>query len=266
MNNRIISPIGTGSGAHVVHCLLENSLVNYRVMPYNPYWTLLPIMLPVVAPPGNPGLIHSLPDHAIFFYRKSVPLIISFQNYVLDKWMRPYCSFLQKVHYATDLKIWTKLAVQKAKKITAVSKFTARLVQEDLRLSIPVEIIYNGVDTEHFTPNPNKKNRQKEICVFFSGNLTRRKGAHWLPEIAEHLNPHIKIYYTQGLRTRSALPDLANLESIGPVSFGDMPDRYRKMDILLMPTVREGLSLAVLEAMACGLPVIASNCSSCRNK
>jgi glycosyltransferase involved in cell wall biosynthesis len=41
-----------------------------------------------------------------------------------------------------------------------------------------------------------------------------------------------------------------------------MPDRYRQMDMLLMSTVREGLSLAVMEAMACGLPVVASNCSS----
>jgi glycosyltransferase involved in cell wall biosynthesis len=41
-----------------------------------------------------------------------------------------------------------------------------------------------------------------------------------------------------------------------------MPNRYRRMDMLLMPTVREGFSLAVLEAMACGLPVIASRCSS----
>ena len=34
------------------------------------------------------------------------------------------------------------------------------------------------------------------------------------------------------------------------------------MDILLMPTIREGFGLAVAEAMACGRPVVASDCSS----
>jgi glycosyltransferase involved in cell wall biosynthesis len=219
-------------------------------------------MLPLAAKIKNAALLHTAPDHAWFFYRKSVPAILSFQNYVLDSWMRPYSTWFQKIHYATDLKVWTKLAVRKAKKITAVSDFTARLVKKDLRLSGPIEVIYNGVDTDHFTPDLDNKEHPKEIRVLFSGNLTRRKGAHWLPQIAKRINHGIKIFYTQGLRTRSVLPEMPNLSSIGPVPFEEMPNRYRQMDILLMPTVREGFCVSVLEAMACGLPVVTSNCSS----
>ena len=41
-----------------------------------------------------------------------------------------------------------------------------------------------------------------------------------------------------------------------------MPERYGSMDILLMPSVREGFGLSIAEAMACGLPVVATNCSA----
>jgi len=37
---------------------------------------------------------------------------------------------------------------------------------------------------------------------------------------------------------------------------------YQEADILLFPTVREGFGLAAAEAMACGLPVVATDCSS----
>lgn len=262
MNSKIISPMGRGSGAYVIHRILERQIPGYRVIPYHANWTLVPFALRLAARFRAADLIHTVPDYAVFFYRKSIPMVISFQNYVLDIWMRPYCSLLQKIHYATDLRIWTRSAIKKAQKITAVSRFTADLVRKDLKLSDPIDIIHNGVDADHFTPNPVKRNDQKKIHVFFSGNLTRRKGAHWLPEIAKHLNRNIKIFYTQGLRTRGVLPDLPNLRSIGAVEFEQMPARYRQMDILLMPTVREGFSLAVLEAMASGLPVVASHCSS----
>jgi len=259
---RIVSPISTGSGANIIHILLEKYIHEYHVIGYNPYWTLLPFLLPLTASVKDASLIHTSPDYAMFFCRKSVPLILTFHNYVLDPWMRKYTSWIQWVHYSMDLCLWTKLSVQKAHTVTAVSRFVAQLVQDDLNISQPVKVIYNGVDVDLFTPAPSLTSTSKEIRVLYSGNLTRRKGTHWLPSIARQLQKNVCIYYTLGLRTRRTFPEGTGLQPVGPVLFEDMPDRYRQMDILVMPSVREGFGLAVAEAMACGLPVVASNCSA----
>jgi glycosyltransferase involved in cell wall biosynthesis len=262
MNSKIISPMGRGSGAYVIHRILERQIPGYRVIPYHANWTLVPFALRLAVRFRAADLIHTVPDYAAFFYRKSTPMIITFHNYILDNPMRVYSSFFQKLHYTIDLKIWTKLAVNKAKKITAVSNYIANLVKKDMKLSVPIQIIYNGVDVNHFRPKTVKETLQKEIRIFFSGNLTRRKGSQWLPEIANNLQKNIKIYYTQGLRGRGSLPPLENLRPVGPVPYDNMQNCYRQMDILLMPTVREGFGLSVAEAMACGLPVVASDCSA----
>ena len=252
--------MATGNGAYIVHKELENRIPGYSVKGYSPYFTLMPFSLRTTVNMEGADIVHTTPDHAVFFKKKGIPSIITFHNYVIDSWMGRYSSFLQRVHYNTDLKIFIKLAVSDAHTITAVSQFTADIVKKELGIKKDIQVIYNGVDTNLFSHMPRRNN--KKIRVLFSGNISTRKGAHWLPAIAERLSRNIVIYYTSGLRGGGKVLYKSNMESVGSIPYDKMPSFYNTMDIVLMPTVREGFSLAVLEAMACGLPIVATNCSS----
>lgn len=216
--------------------------------------------MPLIRPPRGTRLIHATPDHSIFLRRGNVPLVVTFHGYFLDPFIRPFSTLIQNMHYASDLRWLTRAALKRATAVTAVSNFVADMVKKDIGYGGDIRVIYNGVDTVKFSPAPRPCRR--EVRVLFSGNLTQRKGGFLLPEIAKLLPPDIVIWYTQGLRSRATLPKLPNLRCIGNVPHNDMPKLYKDVDILLMPSVREGCSMAVIEAMASGLPVIASNCSS----
>lgn len=258
---KILSPMPRGSGAIVAHRVLERHLPGYRVMDYSPWWTLFPPALCAVTR-GSADLIHTTPDYALFSTQRHVPYVLTFQNYVLDPFMRAYSSRLQWMHYRTDLRLFTQLALNRASAITAVSKSTAELVASDIGSPLPIRVIPNGVDISRFSP-PRTRSGRQTIRVLFSGNLTRRKGAHLLPGIAARLPSHIEIVCASGLgRGNVDIGSLPNFKILKGVSHEAMPKLYHDVDILLMPTTREGMSLAVLEAMASALPVVASNCSS----
>ena len=254
--------MATGNGAYVVHKIIQDNIPNYSVIGYNPYRTLFPPSLCTVGRSDKSKLIHTTPDYAPFHIRKKTPLVITFHNYVLDNFMRNYSSYLQVLHYRTDLRWFTRLAVRQATSITAVSNFTANLAKQDMGIESEIQVIYNGVDDRVFRPLQQAVSRMKNITVLFSGNLSQRKGAQWLLPITRKLHSNIKILYTSGLRSNNKLPDHPQLQCIGQVSYPDMPNLYQQADMLLFPTVREGLSLAAIEAMACGLPLVATHCSS----
>ena len=259
--NTIISPMATGSGAHVLHKLLESRLANYRVVDYSPWLTLFPPLLPKIIGRMRCGLVHTTPDYGLFFHRPRTPLVLTIHHYMCDSEIRPFSSSLQQIHYATDLKWFIRMSLNLATVLTSVSRYSAQHTQSELKLTSPIRVIYNGVDEKRFFP-ARRTSPSPVVRVLFSGNLTRRKGAQWLPAIAAGLHRGILIYYTSGLRRSRLRPQAPNLVDLGRVPWQKMPELYRAFDLLLSPTVREGFGLAIAEAMASGLPVVASNCSA----
>lgn len=207
-----------------------------------------------------PDIVHTGPDYAPFFANRKSKLVVTFHSFVWDNETEQYSTPLQRLHHQTDLRWFVKKALKVADRVTCVSNFTAELVRNEFNYNKEISVIYNGIDTAKFQPVESPANKQ--VQVLYSGNLTRRKGADLLPLIAERLHENITLIYTSGLSSKTTLPALPNLKNIGSIPHDDMPKAYQDADILILPSVREGFGLAVAEAMACGLPVVASNCSS----
>ena len=261
-NCRIVSPMPWGNGAYVLHKSIEKHMKNYSVMPYNPYLTIFPPLLKTISfNCKNTSLIHTVPDYGLFFFSRKIPMVTTVHHYMCDGEMKPYSSFMQNLHYQTDLKWFIKKSLSFSTEVTAVSNYTANHIKEKLKLKRKIHVIHNGIDESFYFPL-NKKEQKSSIRVLFSGNISKRKGSHWLSGITEKLNSNIIVQYTTGLMNKQKYLSNSNLLCLGRVSFKDMPDLYRQHDILISPTVREGFGLAIAEAMATGLPVVASDCSA----
>ena len=253
--------MSTGNGAYVLHSTLSQNIPHYSLQGYDPRLTLFPLLLKLTRPEMVPDIVHTTPDYGIFF-RKQCPLVLTFHNYVLDSFMREYSTSLQKIHYKTDLKWFTRRAVEVPDvTLTAVSSFIADMVKSELNIDRVIHVIRNGIDTEKFSP-ASMCGHNGRIRVLFSGNASPRKGVQWLEAIASRIKDVADMYIATGLRGHICRFQGSHIKTIGQVSNDDMPALYNRMDILVFPTVREGFGLVAAEAMACGLPVVCTDGSS----
>jgi len=176
------------------------------------------------------------------------------------------------------LAVLTRLSARRARRLIAVSAHTAR--ESTRLLGVPqerIDVVYHGVDPA-FRPLPvrevsslRERRGLPERFVLFVGTLEPRKNLVRLVEaFARVRDGRVGLVLAGG---RGWLYDelFARVESLGlddEVIFAgyvmndELPLWYNAATVVAYPSVYEGLGLPVLEAQACGTPVLTSNVSS----
>lgn len=190
-----------------------------------------------------------------------VPIIVHGEHGTLRKQWRPQI-YTQRIFWGC------------ADIVLAVSEsLKQHLVRE---VGFPAEriiAIQNGVDTDRFRPNKERAAQREALGWpagdFIIGSVGRlvpiKNHATLLRAVARVLSqvPQLTLALVGDGPLDGELKTLADELGIGDrISFlgyrDDVPNLLNAMDVLVLPSLREGMPNAVLEAMACGLPVIAS--------
>lgn len=124
-------------------------------------------------------------------------------------------------------------------------------------------ILPNGVNTNKFRVLDKSECRRKlniaenDFVIICVGSFNKRKGQLRIEQaLNKIINHKIKaIFIGKG----EDMPNYQYTIYQGPVNNDEIKDYLNASDIFVLPTLNEGCCNAIIEAMACGLPIISSN-------
>jgi glycosyltransferase involved in cell wall biosynthesis len=159
--------------------------------------------------------------------------------------------------------IWGKAAA-----VVANSQGLKNLALE----SVPkqkIEVIYNGINIDQFKPDLSQKAEDHFIITTGASRVTHRKGLNYLFEAVAQLVPKYPNIFLRIMGEGNAREDLEklvldlnlkrNIEFLGRIAREKTAPFYQEANIFVLPSLNEGMSNAMLEALATGLPLVATD-------
>jgi glycosyltransferase involved in cell wall biosynthesis len=258
-------------------CLEETK--NFHIIevkcPTYPLWEQ--IALPRAAKKYKVEILHCTSNTAPIFCH--IPLVLTLHDIIfLEKRAYKNDSLYQEMgwHYR---RLVVPRILHKCKKIITVSKFERDHIQEMLHISGErLLAIYNGYNP-HFCVKEGlqevaKKYIPSDGFLFFLGNTDPKKNTtNVLKAYSEYLRKStvkrdlliadLKEEFIDAMLKEEGIEDIKpHIWLPGYISNTDLPAIYNHAFTFLYPSLRESFGIPIIEAMACGTPVITSDTSA----
>lgn len=149
-----------------------------------------------------------------------------------------------------------KQEIELADHIFVASSFTKKSLLEIGIQEAKITVIPYGAPVDYFQPRPKKDNCFRALFV---GRVSPRKGVHYLLPAWQNLkldNAEL-VLVGQNLFPTGWLEQYKNIcRHVPSVPHLLLNDYYSSANVLVFPSLVEGFALVLLEAMACGIPII----------
>lgn len=262
--NITIHRIAIGKNAANIHYQTKKDLLAYT---WNAFWFARKL-----AKQNNYDLTHSfftVPCGFISLLLKwefKLPYIISLRGSDVPGYSERFIGLYRWVT-PTILKIWKGAAF--------VISNSQGLKELALRSNPEKEIgvIYNGIDVEEFHPSPENKDQDK-FTILCVSRVTPRKGIRFLVQAFKLLSGryhNARLVIVGDGNEKKSLEDLVmsldikdKVEFAGAVPHEKVAEYYQKSDVFVLPSLNEGMSNVILEALASGIPVMATDTGGTR--
>jgi teichuronic acid biosynthesis glycosyltransferase TuaC len=158
-------------------------------------------------------------------------------------------------------------AIRRADAVIAVCQALKEAIQGLAEDVCEVEVLRNGVDLQMFSPPTDRARLRAElgfdrVTLVCAGHLIERKGPHLVVEALHRLDDVELVFVGEGELRDALTTQVRSLELesrvrfLGALDQGELKKYYQAADFLVLASSREGWANVLLEAMACGTPVI----------